>query len=251
MHYDIDFRTADNLVRTLVGTGIPALDRLLEGGFECGLMHLFYGQSSFHDDLLRAAVWAQVPKKRGGLESPVIIIDNSNMIDTLKLADYASEFDMNIEEVMENIFISRAFSSSQTYDLLINHLDEFLDRVPARMLLVPGLPDLFTSEGLDTNRAQQVTHLAARLMVKTLEHELVTLVSTRSPQPPRGLPPVGRALASNAQVHILVEQTPMRTVYTLTKHPSLQVHSEYQIRHNARFGVTLPLDFFFEDRPSI
>jgi len=238
-------------VRTLVGTGIPALDRLLEGGFECGLMHLFYGQSSFHDDLLRAAVWAQVPKKRGGLESPVIIIDNSNMIDTLKLADYASEFDMNIEEVMENIFISRAFSSSQTYDLLINHLDEFLDRVPARMLLVPGLPDLFTSEGLDTNRAQQVTHLAARLMVKTLEHELVTLVSTRSPQPPRGLPPVGRALASNAQVHILVEQTPMRTVYTLTKHPSLQVHSEYQIRHNARFGVTLPLDFFFEDRPSI
>ncbi len=238
-------------MRTLVGTGIPALDRLLEGGFECGLMHLFYGQSSFHDDLLRAAVWAQVPKKRGGLESPVIIIDNSNMIDTLKLADYASEFDMNIEEVMENIFISRAFSSSQTYDLLINHLDEFLDRVPARMLLVPGLPDLFTSEGLDTNRAQQVTHLAARLMVKTLEHELVTLVSTRSPQPPRGLPPVGRALASNAQVHILVEQTPMRTVYTLTKHPSLQVHSEYQIRHNARFGVTLPLDFFFEDRPSI
>ncbi len=250
MHYDLDFRTADTLVRTLVSTGVPALDRLLEGGYECGLMHLFYGQSSFHDDLLRAAVWAQVPKKRGGLGSPVIIIDSSNMIDTLKLADYASEYEMNIEEVMGNIFISRAFNSSQTYDLLINHIDEFLERVPAKMLIVPGLPDLFASEGLDANRAQQITHVAARLMVKTLEHDLITLVSTRSSQPPSGLPPVGRALASNAQVHILVEQTPMRIVYTLTKHPSLQVHSEYQIRHNARFGVTLPLDFFFEDSPS-
>ncbi len=244
------FRTADDLVRTIVSTGVPALDRLLEGGYECGLMHLFYGQSSFHDDLLRAAVWAQVPKRKGGLESPAIIIDSSNMIDTLKLADYASEYEMNIEEVMENIFISRAFNSSQTYDLIINHLDEFLDRVPARMLLVPGLPDLFTSEGLDAVRTQQITHVASRLMVKTLEHELVTLVSTKTPPPPRGLPPVGKALASTAQIHILVEQTPMRTVYTLTKHPSLQVHSEYQIRHSARFGVTLPLDFFFEDGPS-
>ncbi|MFW9960723.1 MAG: hypothetical protein ACFFDV_06890 [Candidatus Thorarchaeota archaeon] len=250
MHYNLDFRTADTLVRTLVSTGVPALDRLLEGGYEYGLMHLFYGQSSFHDDFLRAAVWSQVPKKRGGLGSPVIIIDSSNMIDTLKLADYASEYEMNVEEIMEKIFISRAFNSSQTYDLLINHLDEFLERVPAKMLIVPGLPDLFASEGLDANRTQQITHVAARLMAKTLEHELITLVSTRSSQTPSRLPPVGRALASNAQIHILVEQTPMRIVYTLAKHPSLQVHSEYQIRHNARFGVTLPLDFFFEDSSS-
>jgi hypothetical protein len=247
LHYDVDFKTADALVRTHAGTGVPALDRLLGGGYECGLMHLFYGQPSFHEDLLRAAVWAQIPERRGGLGSPVIIIDSSNMLDTLKLADYASEYDMEIEDVMENIFISRAFNSSQTYDLLINHLDEFLERVSTRMLIIPGLPDLFVSEGLDAYRTQQVTHIAARLMVKTLEHELVTLVSTSSLQTTRGLPPVGRALTSNAQVHILIEQTPMRTLYTLTKHPSFPVRTEYRIRHNARYGVTLPLDFFFED----
>jgi len=234
-------------MRKRAGTGVTALDRLLGGGYEYGLMHLFYGQPSFHEDLLRAAVWAQVSKKRGGLESPVIIIDSSNMLDTLKLADIASEYDMNIEDVMENIFISRAFNSSQTYDLLINHLEEFLERVPARVLIVPGLPDLFAREGLDAHRTQQVTHVAARLMAKTLEHELITLVSTNSLQTPNGMPSVGRALASNAQIHILVEQTPMRTLYTLTKHPSYQVHTEHQIRHTARFGVTLPLDFFFED----
>ena len=74
------FETADTLDYTISGTGVPTLDKLLGGGYEHGLMHLFYGDSVFQDDLLRAAVWAQVPKKRGGFESPVIVIDSSNMI---------------------------------------------------------------------------------------------------------------------------------------------------------------------------
>jgi RecA/RadA recombinase len=246
MHYDVSFRTADNLVRTVAKTGVTALDRLLAGGYEYGLIHLFYGHLSFYEDLMRAAVWAQVPEKRGGLESPVIIIDSSNMINTLKLADYASEYDLDIEDVMDNIFISRAFSSSQTYDLILNHLDKLLERVPAKLLIAPGLSDLFTSEGFDVQRAQQLTHAAASLMAKTLEHELITLISTKYSQAQRDLQSVSRALASIAQVHILLEQTPMRTLYTLTKHPSLPVHSEYRVRYNARFGVTLPLEFFFE-----
>jgi hypothetical protein len=164
---------------------------------------------------MRAAVWAQVPEKRGGFGSPVIIIASSNMLDTLKLADYASEYNLNIEDVMNNIFISRAFSSSQTYDLIINHLDEFLERVPARLLIVPGLPDLFVRGGLDAHRTQQVTHAAARLMTKALEHELITLVSTNILPTPRNFPPAGRALASTAQVYIFIEQTPMRTLYTV------------------------------------
>jgi hypothetical protein len=247
LHYNSGFKSADTLVRAIGGTGVPVLDRLLEGGYECGLMHLFYGQPIFHEALMRAAVWSQVSEKEGGLESPVIIIDSSNMLDTLKLTEYASEYDLDVEETMDNIFISRAFSSSQTYDLIINHLDDFIERIRAKLLIVPGLTDLFAREGLDAYRTQQITHMAACLMMKTLEYGLITLLSTTSFQTLRGLPPVGNALASSAQVHILVEQTPMRILYTLTKHPSLQVKSEYQIRHTARYGVTLPLEYFFDD----
>jgi hypothetical protein len=44
LHYDVSFRTADTLVRTIARTGVPALDRLLGGGYEYGIIHLFYGQ---------------------------------------------------------------------------------------------------------------------------------------------------------------------------------------------------------------
>jgi RecA/RadA recombinase len=251
MQYNAEFQTADMLVHKYIGTGITALDRLLRGGYECGLMHLFYGNHALHNALLRAAVWSQMPRSRGGSDSPAIIIDSSNMLDVQKLADYASELELNIEQVMNRIFISRAFNSSQTYDLIINHLDEYLERIPAKLLLVPGLPDLFISEGLDSQRSHQSTHATAYLMAMTLERGLVTLISTTRSLSHGDFPPVGTALATNAQVHIMVEHTPMRTLYTLTKHPSLSTRTESQMTYPAHYGVTLPLDHFFENNQPI
>ncbi|MFW9889086.1 MAG: hypothetical protein ACFFER_12945, partial [Candidatus Thorarchaeota archaeon] len=55
----------------------------------------------------------------------------------------------------------------------------------------------------------------------------------------------GRALASCCQVHVHVEQTPMRVVYTLVKHPM------YPVRRAARMkrkpSSTLPLEHFVEE----
>jgi DNA repair protein RadA len=247
MKYPLQFRTADTLSHVISSTGVQSLDRLLGGGYEHGMMYLYYGDSVFQNDLLRAAVWSQVPKKRGGFESPVIMIDSSNMIDTVKLNDIATDYELEIETVLDNIFVSRAFNSSQTYDLVINHLDEFLERFPAKLLILPGLPDLFIGEGYDAERAQQVTHMAARLLSTTLTNELVTLISTRQPVGLYDQPVIGQALASSAQVHIHVEQTPMRTIYSMTKHPSFPPRTESSSKHVAQYGVTLPLQHYFDE----
>jgi hypothetical protein len=245
------FETADKLEYTVSGTGVSALDRLLYGGYEHGLMYLFYGDPIFHDDLLRASVWAQKPQRQGGFESPVIVIDSSNMIDTIKLADFAAECSLEAETVLDNVFVSRAFNSSQTYDLVINHLDEFLTRFPAKLLLLPGLPDLFIGEGYDAERSQQVAHMAARLLATTLTHEIVTLITTKQPVGKFQSPGISQALMSSSQVHILVEQTPMRIVYSLLKHPSFTPRTESRLKHTHEFGdefgVTLPLQYHFDD----
>jgi hypothetical protein len=245
------FETADKLEYTVSGTGVPALNRLFYGGYEHGLMYLFYGDPIFHDDLLQAAVWAQKPQVLGGFESPVIVIDSSNMIDTVKLTDFSSELGLEPEMVMDNVFVSRAFNSSQTYDLVINHLDEFLERFPAKLLLLPGLPDLFIGEGYDAERSQQVAHMAARLLATTLTHEIVTIITTKQPVGRFNCPPISQALMSSSQVHILVEQTPMRIVYSLLKHPSFTPKTESRSKYNRQFGVTLPLQYHFdEDLPT-
>jgi hypothetical protein len=245
------FQTADKVQRVMCKTGTPTLNSLLDSGVETGRLYMFYGSDRLHSDLLRATVHAQLPLTSGGFSSPSIIVDSSNMMDMVKLRDISFQLGLEPECVMDMIYISRAFNSTQTYDLVINHLDDFIERIPAKILVLPGLVDLFINEGFDAERARQMTHMASRINAFTLRHNLVTLISTSIKTAHSKHPPVGRTLASSAQVHIHVDETPMRTVYSLTKHPSLPNRTESIVRRGSVFGVTLPLDYFFTDDSSI
>ncbi|MDF1539372.1 MAG: hypothetical protein P1Q69_10775, partial [Candidatus Thorarchaeota archaeon] len=174
------FFTADQVVRMTMSTGITAIDELLGGGLEAGLVHLFYGSRTLHEDLLKMAVHAQIPEAKGGLESPTIIIDSANMLKIEKLTDYSFDFELQPEEVMDNVYITRAFNSSQTYDIVMNQLEEFFARVPAKLMFVTGLPDLYIKEGMTGENAQQITHMATRLMTFTLQKGIFTVITAPS-----------------------------------------------------------------------
>jgi len=239
------FFTADQVVRMRMSTGITAIDELLGGGLESGITHLFYGDRSLHNDLLKIATHAQIPEERGGLASPTIIIDSANIMKIEKITDYSFEFELEPEEVMDNIYITRAFNSSQTYDLIMNQLESFFERVPARFLLITGLPDLYIGEGMTGESAQQITHMATKLMTFTLKRGIFTIItapeSERAPQSPAG----GKALASCAQVHVQVEEQKSYFRYTLAKHPNLPVRRTSRPKP-VNFGTTLPLSHFLK-----
>ncbi len=246
------FYTADEFRTKRTKSGVLAIDTLLEGGIESGLVHLFYGDKSLHDDFHRFAVIAQTAKKNGGLESPTIIIDSANIIKIERLRELSFEFNLEPEEVMDNIYISRAFNSSQTYDLIMNQMEKFLNTVPARVLMVTGLTSLYLEEGLKGERLQQISHMASKIATVTLQRGLFTLASVptsfRSPNHPEG----GRTLLATAQVHIQVTELPSRTTYTLAKHPQFPVRRTNRSRSTPS-GTTLPLSYFLreEERGSV
>jgi hypothetical protein len=196
-----------------------------------------------HDDFLRCAVSEQMPKERGGTGAPVIIIDSANMIKIERLTDISYELDLNPEDVMDRIYISRAFNASQTYDLVINELEGFLKRLPARVLMVTGLPNLFIEEGLTSEGLQQISHMASFLMTLTLRRNLFTFISAPSSPKNSNNPAGGRSLASNCQVHVRVEESKSYVRYSLTKHPQFPVRSTSRAIVTDR-GGTLPLSYF-------
>jgi len=239
----LGFSTADRIQRRGISSGIVSIDKLLGGGLEMGLLHLFYGARGLNDDLLRFAVHAQLPEDKGGANSPTIVIDSANIIRIEKIRDHAFELRLEPEDVMDKIYISRAFNSSQTYDLVMNQLESFFDRVHARLLIVAGLPDLYLSEGITGEGLQHLTHMATKLMTFTLQRGIATVISApsspRSPSRPAG----GKALASCAQVHVFVEESKMYFKYTLSKHPQYPVRRTSRTRPVAS-GTTLPLSHF-------
>lgn len=237
------FFTADQVKRVKMTTGINAIDNLLEGGIEAGLTHLFYGDRGLHNDFLRFAVWAQMPTEKGGTGAPVIIIDSANMIKIERITDVAYELELEPEEVMDRIYITRAFNSSQTYDIIMNQLNSFFSRVPARVLMVTGLPNLYIEEGLTGEGLQQISHMASNIMKFTLQRDLFTLVSAPSSPKSDNNPAGGRSLASNSQVHIRVEVAKSYVRYILAKHPQFPVRNVTRTIPVITSG-TLPLSHF-------
>jgi hypothetical protein len=92
-------------------------------------------------------VVAQLPEAQGGLNSPSIFIDSANVIKTDLLRDYAYEFNLESKMVMDNITVSRAFNTSQIYDLVINQFDSYIERVDIKLLT--GFSRRFSTRGRD------------------------------------------------------------------------------------------------------
>ncbi|MGY5858002.1 MAG: hypothetical protein RTU63_01435 [Candidatus Thorarchaeota archaeon] len=237
------FFTADQVKRVKITTGITALDNLLEGGIEAGLTHLFYGERGLHNDFLKFAVRAQMPKEEGGTGAPIIVIDSANMIKIERITEMCYDLELEPEEVMDRIYITRAFNSSQTYDIIMNQLDSFFTRVPAKVLIVPGLPNLYIEEGLTGEGLQQISHMASNIMKFTLQRNLFTMVSAPSSPKSNNAPAGGRSLASNSQIHIRVEEAKSYVRYILAKHPQYPVRNVTRTIPSFTSG-TLPLSHF-------
>lgn len=162
---------------------------------------------------------------------------------------YSYEFELEPEEVMDNIFISRAFNSSQTYDLGMNQLDSFIERVPARLLFLPGLADIYYTEGLvDAEKKQHLIHIAHRTMTFSLRHSVATAITGSSSERNMLYPAAGHALRHGAQVHVFVEETSQRVIYHLTKHPQHGLREEQEVkpRNDRIVATTLPLSYFID-----
>jgi len=240
------FRSADQAKTEVVSTGSETLDTLLGGGLETGLMYLFYGDKVLRDDVLEIAVSAQRSEDEDGLGAPVIIIDSNNILDIATLENYSLWAGLEPEYVMDRIFISRAFNSSQTYDLITNKLERFFEQVPAKTLIVPGLADIYYREGITQDGTRQITHMAHRLQAFTLRRGIVTVLTAGLSESKSKVPLGGRALTSCCQVHILVGESKTYVKYKLAKHPVHPPRRKSRMK-SPMFGTTLPLEHFLDD----
>ena len=145
--------------------------------------------------------------------------------------------------MLDRIYITRAFNASQTYELVMNQMENFFKQVPARTLIVSGLPNLFIEEGMKNEGFREISHLAAKVKNFTLQRNIVTLVSAPASDRRSNIPAGGKTLASATQVHIKVDERKSFILYTLSKHPQYPVRTVKRTRTTPRDG-TLPLSYF-------
>jgi len=121
----IGFQTATDRLESMkdiimLSTGSQDLDVLLGGGVETGCITEVFGEFRTGKTQLchTLCVTAQRPLDQGGAEGRVIYVDTEGTFRPQKLVAIAERFQMNPEEVLDNIICARAHNSEQQLELL-------------------------------------------------------------------------------------------------------------------------------------
>lgn len=149
----IDFETALDVMerRKDVGritTGSKALDELIGGGIETQAITEVFGEYGSGKSQLahELVVTVQLPEDRGGLNGEAVFIDTENTFRPERVEQIANAFELNIEEVMEKIYIARAFNSSHQI-LMAEKVNELIQEgKDIRLVIVDSLTSHFRAE---------------------------------------------------------------------------------------------------------
>jgi hypothetical protein len=110
--------TKPTITKPLFSLNMPGVDELFPG-FAAGDFALLYGSPSVISLTSLLCVRAQLPVQLGGLGSNIIFIDGGNTFRLYNIARLAQLHQLNPNQTLEHIFISRAFTAYQLTSLIM------------------------------------------------------------------------------------------------------------------------------------
>lgn len=197
----------------IVDSGIPELDILL-GGFKAGEMTLVDGNSGLISELPNRLC---VNTYRT-FHTETIYIDGGMRADPYRIARYARMLELDQQDVLENVMISRAFTVYQLSTLLRDLLEPMIQKRSPRTLIIGMLPALYLDPDISPQEAQTLlTCDLQKIQELTTRYNLITVATNLDAlplSPTRGL---GKTLYDNASDILQMKQFDHTTRLTLMK----------------------------------
>ncbi|MCJ7429133.1 MAG: DNA repair and recombination protein RadA [Candidatus Nanohaloarchaeota archaeon QJJ-5] len=122
-------------------------DDLLDGGVETQSITEFYGEfgSAKTQCALQLAVNAQLPEEEGGLDQGVIFIDTEDTFIPERVEQMAEAKNMDPDDVLDNIFVARAYNSDHQI-LLGDKAQDIMKDNDIGLIVVDSLTSQFRSD---------------------------------------------------------------------------------------------------------
>ena len=143
---------ADSLKR--LKTGIQLVDDVFPG-FSHGDFAAIYGDEASTLGFL-LCVRGVSPSEFGGLGTGVVFIDGGNSFNPYSVAEVARGWSLNPRDVLEKIFVSRAFTAYQLSALIIEKLDEILEKRDVDLIFVSDIASLFMDPDVPKTEAHDL-----------------------------------------------------------------------------------------------
>jgi hypothetical protein len=198
------------------------LDRLC-GGVYTKQLTVLYGDKACKTVAERLCVRSQLPIEKGGFDAASVFIDGGNSFDLYQVSNYASKIQLDRDEALRRIKVSRAFTCYQLVNLIVEKLPELLCQEEIRLVAIANLLDMFLDAEIEPNETKQTVNFLSTFLARFVRENNVALVVTC---------PAGKVrddllrqfLTSRAQVVLKAErQTGRKPNFVLKKHPTKQL----------------------------
>ena len=211
--------------------GLSLVDEVFPG-FEPGDFAVFHGVAS-NFMLFELCVRCQIPPSKGGLGSSAVFVDGGNVFNPYVVAKIARGHGLNPKNILERIYISRAFTAYQLSSLILGKLDRAIRKFRSKLVAVADISSLFFDRDVPKTEAQDLfMKVCGRLEKIAKERKAIVLVSyTGRRSSGRGLF-LEAVLYGRANVVLGFRQSRGVLKFSLENHPRLKPFT-VELRGNA------------------
>ncbi len=164
----------------LLKTGIQTVDGVFPG-FSHGEFAVIYGnEASVLSFVL--CVRCVSPSENGDLDSYVVFIDGGNSFNPYLVADIARGWSLNPRNVLERIYVSRAFTAYQLSALILEKLDAFLEGHDADLIFVSNVASLFMDKDIPKTEAQDLFLKVCHKLAEIARNRQKMVLATYRPE---------------------------------------------------------------------
>ena len=189
-------------------------------GFAVGDLAVLYGSSSVTSLASLLCVRAQLPVQLGGLGSKVVFVDGGNTFQLYHTARLARLHGLDPKQVLERIYISRAFTAYQMTALVLEKLKETVKRYGAKLVVISDIAGFFLDKDVADTEARRVYSQVTAYLSNFAKENQIILVATYPPhRESRRNNFLHAVTCGRANTVIALSQSRYEREFILEKHP--------------------------------
>ena len=147
-------------------------------GFALGDFAVLHGSPAILPLSMLLCVRAQLPHQLGGLETSVLFVDGGNNFRLYEVSRVAQLHELDPREVLERIFISRAFTAYQMTSLIFDELTKAVERYNSKLIILSDIAGLYLDKDVPKKEAKDVFSQLTAYLSRFARENRVVVVAT-------------------------------------------------------------------------
>ncbi len=195
-------------------------------GFATGDFALLHGSHAVSSLASLLCIRSQLPPQLGGLGSNVVFIDGANTFRLYQITRLARLHQLDPKQVLDCIYISRAFTAYQMTALILQKLEDAVKTCNAKLVIISDIAAMFLDKDVQEEEAKRIySQVTTRLSNFTRKQQVITIATYPPHEDSRRNIYLQALTATRANVILSLKQTKYEREVILEKHHTFKLGS--------------------------